>query len=228
MKILGVVLMVIGWVAWGNDSCPVGENVRGHENTEWSIGYGFHLTDKNRDLPRVLLVGDSICNGYQAGVQKLLDGRVNVSYWVSSYCLTMPSYRALLNVYLDECRYDVIHFNNGLHSLGRDPRVWGESLRECLKIVRTKQPQAKIVFCTSTPLKKPDLTEKARALNAVALETIKDSALGEIFVDDLFALLDPLDRESNWSDVYHHKPPVREKEARQVAESVLKALDLQL
>ena len=45
------------------DPCPVSENLRGHENIEWSIGYAFHLTDANKALPRVLLVGDSICNG---------------------------------------------------------------------------------------------------------------------------------------------------------------------
>lgn len=42
------------------DPCPVGENVRGHENVEWSVAYAFHLTDAKKDLPRVLLVGDSI------------------------------------------------------------------------------------------------------------------------------------------------------------------------
>ena len=35
--------------------CPVAENVRGHENTEWSTSYAYHLTDANKDLPRVLL-----------------------------------------------------------------------------------------------------------------------------------------------------------------------------
>ena len=35
--------------------CPVSANMRGHENTEWSIYYGYHLTDQNRHLPRVLL-----------------------------------------------------------------------------------------------------------------------------------------------------------------------------
>lgn len=36
----------------------------------------------------VALVGDSICNGYQAGVRELLKGKMNVSYWISSYCVT--------------------------------------------------------------------------------------------------------------------------------------------
>ena len=40
----------------------------------------------------------------------------------------------------------------------------------------------------------------------------------------LIDILDPLDRAANWSDVFHHKGPVREKEAAQVAASVLAAL----
>ena len=58
----------------------VSENLRGHENIEWSISYAFGLTDETRHLPRVLLVGDSICNGYQEKVRELLKGRMNVTY----------------------------------------------------------------------------------------------------------------------------------------------------
>ena len=194
------------------------------ENIEWSIGYGFHMTDAKKNLPRVLLVGDSICNAYWRGVQQRLEGKVNVSYWVSSYCCTTPSHARLLDFYLGEAKYDVIHFNNGLHSLGTDPTTWANSLRQALKTIRARQPQAKIVWCTSTPLKDPSKTAVVKKLNAVAAEVIKDPALGVVAVDDLFSLLDPLDRKANWSDVYHHKPPTVDKEAAQVAASVLKVL----
>lgn len=220
--VCAVLTGVLACGAWAADPCPVGENVRGHENIEWSVGYAFHLTDANKALPRVLLVGDSICNGYQGTVQKLLDGKVNVSYWVSSYCLTMPAYRKLLDVYLGEATYDVIHFNNGLHSLGTDPATWERSFRETLAFIRARQPQAKLVWCSSTPLKDQKLTAKAKALNDRAAKVVAEQ--GGMAVDDLFALLDPLDRAANWSDVFHHKGPVREKEAAQVAASVLAAL----
>ena len=203
------------------DPCPVNPNVRGHENVEWSIGYGFHLTDAQKGLPRVLLVGDSICNGYQGAVQKRLEGKVNVSYWVSSYCLTMPAYRKLLDFYLSEAKYDVVHFNNGLHSLGTDPALWERELESCLRTIRAAQPQAQLVWCSSTPLKDPKLTAKAAALNAAGARVA--AKLG-VPCDDLFGLLDPLDREANWSDTFHHKGPVREREADQVAASVLTAL----
>ena len=208
-------------VAAAADPCPVSDNVRGHENVEWSIGYAFHLTDAKKKLPRVLLVGDSICNGYQGAVQKRLDGKVNVSYWVSSYCVTSPNYLKFLSIYLDEAKYDVIHFNNGLHSLATSEAAWEKGLKAAFELIRRKQPNAKLVWCSSTPVKDAAKTKKAKALNDIAAKEAKRLGLA---VDDLFALLDPLDREANWSDVYHHKAPLREKEADQVAASVLSAL----
>lgn len=199
--------------------CPVSANVRGHENIEWSTYYGFHLTDKNRHLPRVLLVGDSICNGYQAGVARALEGKMNVSYWISSYCVTSPGYLKRLELCLDEAKYDVVHFNNGLHSLGTPTKDWAKGLEAALRLIREKQPSARIVWATSTPLKDPGRTAKARALNAAAADVVK--RLGGIETNDLFTLLDPLDREQNWSDTYHHKPPVRAQEAEQVAAAVM-------
>ena len=199
--------------------CPVSANMRGHENTEWSIYYGYHLTDQNRHLPRVLLVGDSICNGYQRGVAQILEGKMNVSYWVSSYCVTSPGYLKRLALCLDEAKYDVVHFNNGLHSLGTPTDDWAKGLEAALRLIREKQPSARIIWTTSTPLKDTRKTAKARELNAAAADVVK--RLGNIATDDLFALLDPLDREQNWSDTYHHKAPVRKKEAEQVAASVL-------
>ena len=202
-------------------SCPVSENLRGHENIEWSIGYAFHLTDDKRDLPRVLLVGDSICYAYQGGVRELLEGRLNVNYWVSSYCVTSPNYLKLLAFYLEEAPYAVVHFNNGLHSLSTPTADWARALERALRLVREKQPAAQIVWTTSTPLSDPGKTAKCRELNAAALSVVE--SLGGIAVDDLFALLDPLDRATFWTDGCHHRPDAVRLEAEQVARAALAA-----
>lgn len=207
--------------AAADNQCPVSDNVRGHENIEWSIGYSFHLTDENKDLPRALLVGDSICNGYQAKVRARLEGKVNVSYWVSSLCVTSPGYLRMFGYYLDEAKYDVIHFNNGLHSLNTPDEAYAKGVRAALEAIRAKQPQARIVWCSSTPLKSAGRTAKARALNAIG--AAEAARLG-LATDDLFALLDPLDREKFWVDVFHHNPEARDMEARQVADCVLAAI----
>lgn len=194
---------------------------RGHENTEWSISYGFHLADKNKSLPRVLLVGDSICNGYQGEVAKNLDGRVNVSYWVSSYCLTSPGYMRLLEFQLDEAQYDVIHFNNGLHSLETPTEAWAKGLRDALALIRRKQPKAKLIWASSTPVRIEKGVGKVRELNAAAASVAAEFGCR---TNDLHALADPYDRETHWSDAYHHKQPLRDAMARRVADVILDAL----
>ncbi len=221
MRILATLAAAIAFAALGNDT-PVSENVRGHENIEWSISYAYGLTDATRNLPRVLLVGDSICNGYQDGVRGLLKGKMNVSYWISSYCVTSAAYLPLLAICLDEAKYDVVHFNNGLHSLETPTAAYEKGMRRALALIREKQPGAKIVWCSSTPLANDAKTAKCRELNAAAAKVVAE--FGGIATDDLFSLLDPLDRAANWSDEYHHRQAARKKESEQVAASVLSAL----
>ena len=212
------------FVTSGNDEkCPVSANVRGHENIEWSISYAYGLTDSTRGLPRVLLVGDSICNGYQTGVRERLKGKMNVTYWVSSYCVTSPAYLPLLSIYLEEAKYDVIHFNNGLHSLETPTAAYEKGMCRALAFIREKQPDAKIVWCSSTPLTNDVKTAKCRELNAAAAKVVAE--LGGMATNDLFALCDPLDRAANWGDEFHFRPEAKAKQAEQVAASVLSARD---
>ena len=202
--------------------CPVSAAIDRRENIEWSISYAFHVTDGDKALPRVLLVGDSICNAYRDGVRERLEGKANVTFWASSYSATRPEYMRLLAFMLDADRYAVVHFNNGLHSLGDDTTEWAAALEKALLLVRAKQPGAKIVWTPSTPLKESAKTAKVRELNAAAADVV--ARLGGIGTDDLFSLLDPLDREKFWVDVFHHNPEARDMEARQVADCVLAAI----
>lgn len=202
--------------------CPVSENLRGHENVEWSIAYAYNLTNKMKDLPRVFLIGDSICNGYQSQTGTLLKGKMNVSYWVSSYCVTSPGYLKLLAFYLDEVKYDVIHFNNGLHSLSTPTADYAKGVKAALQLIRLKQPQAKIIWVASTPLKDAAKTAKAKELNEASRKVIAE--LGGIAVNDLFTSMDGLDRNEHWSDTFHFKKPARTMQAKQVAEACLSAI----
>jgi len=205
---------------------PVAENVRGHENTEWSISYAYHLTDAKKNLPRVLLVGDSICQGYQGKVAAKLDGKANVTYWASSYCVTSPGYLRLLAFYLDEAKYDVIHFNNGLHSCETPVADYEKSYLAALKLVRAKQPSARLVWASSTPLNTENAAkaEKVVKLNDAARRAV--SAVGDIGEDDLFALMNPLERSAYWVDMHHYSNAGYELIASQVVEKVTTAVSL--
>jgi hypothetical protein len=65
-------------------------------------------------LPRVLLVGDSILNGYLPHVVKVLDGKANVDAWVNPYHQSEDFTRRLA-LALENGPYDVVHLNTGLH-----------------------------------------------------------------------------------------------------------------
>ena len=203
---------------------PVAENVRGHENTEWSTSYAYHLTDANKDLPRVLLVGDSICQGYQSKVRSKIEGSANVTYWASSYCVTSPGYLRLLAFYLDEAKYDVIHFNNGLHSCETPVADYEKSYRAALELVKAKQPGARIVWASSTPLNTANAAkaEKVVRLNAAARRAA--SSVGGIGENDLFALMNPLDRATYWVDMHHYTSDGYELLASQIVEKVTAAM----
>ncbi|GAA5510887.1 SGNH/GDSL hydrolase family protein [Novipirellula caenicola] len=67
-------------------------------------------------LPNVLLIGDSISIGYTVDVRKQLDGVANV-YRPAANC--GPTTRGLqsLEEWIGDRKWDVIHFNFGLHDL---------------------------------------------------------------------------------------------------------------
>lgn len=195
--------------------------VHSRENTEWIVHYSYNAT--KTDLPRVLLIGDSICNQYQKDVCKELAGSAYVTFFATSKCLCDASYLRALEFFLDEYDYAVIHFNNGLHSLSSDREDWELRLRESIKLIRAKGKGAKIIWASSTPLKKPELTEKAKELNAIAARVMKEEGIP---IDDLFALMDPLDRDKFWSDTYHYKSEGRKKLAAAVTSSIQQALGL--
>ena len=204
------------------DNYPVAENVRGHENTEWSISYAYHLTDAKKNLPRVLLVGDSICQGYQGKVAAKLDGKANVTYWASSYCVTSPGYLRLLAFYLDEAKYDVIHFNNGLHSCETPVADYEKSYLAALQLIRKKQPDAKIVWASSTPINTKDArADKVAALNAAARRAAE--SVGDVAANDLYSLVNPLERKAYWVDTHHYTDVGYELLASQVVEKVVAA-----
>lgn len=192
---------------------------RQREGTEWTVAYAYNAN--SHQLPRVLLIGDSICNGYQPLVCKELAGTAYVAFWASSKCVTDPSYLRQLSFFLDEYDYAVIHFNNGLHSLVTDPRDWETCLRAAVKLLKAKARGAKLIWCSSTPLKDSARTAKARELNAIAARVMADEGIP---TDDLFALLDPLDRETHWGDTYHFRDEAKSIQAKAVATAVRAAL----
>ena len=76
----------------------------------------FAKVEDDPNLPRVLLIGDSISIGYTAPVREFLKGKANVHRIPTN---GGPTTNGLANLdkWLGTSKWDVIHFNWGLHDL---------------------------------------------------------------------------------------------------------------
>ena len=106
-------------------------------------------------LPRVLLIGDSISMGYTLPVRQRLAGRANVHRIPANGGPTKNGV-ARLDAWLGAGRWDVIHFNHGIHDLrfmddGQrqvGPADYEANLRKI--VARLKQTGATLVWATIT------------------------------------------------------------------------------
>jgi hypothetical protein len=145
-------------------------------------------------LPRVLLVGDSILNGYLPHAVKLLDGKANVDAWVNPYHQSEDFTRRLA-LALESGPYDVVHLNTGLHGWqpGRIKAGTFEPLtRSLIEVIRQKCPNAKIVWASSTPILLKGERKLDPELDPIIVEqnrlAAKVMAELKVPVNDLYAL----------------------------------------
>ena len=80
------------------------------------VNRAFLPPEVKEGLPHVLLIGDSISIGYTLGVRKELEGTANV-WRPTTNCGPTTKGVEELNAWLGDRKWDVIHFNFGLHDL---------------------------------------------------------------------------------------------------------------
>lgn len=117
-------------------------------------------------LPRVLLIGDSISIGYTLPVRAMLKGKANV-HRPPTNCGPTTTGLKELDAWLGEGKWDVIHFNWGLHDLKyvdeRGALVPVERGRQQVPLdqyeqnldalaVRLKKTGAKLIWAATTPV----------------------------------------------------------------------------
>ncbi len=113
-------------------------------------------------LPRVLLIGDSISIGYTLATRAQLKGKANVHRIPANGGDTRRGLQSM-DKWLGEGKWDVIHFNWGLHDLkyapkespekGNKPRVPIEEYEKNMEqlVTRMKKTGATLIFATTTP-----------------------------------------------------------------------------
>lgn len=154
-------------------------------------------------LPRVMLIGDSISIGYTVAVRELLKGKANVHRPLTNCGPTTKGVKEI-EKWLGDKKWDVIHFNFGLHDLkymgpkGQNladpklptskPQVSIEDYEKNLEsIVGTlKETKAKLIWRSTTPVPvgcKGRVVGDSKKYNEVALSVMKKHG---IEVDDMY------------------------------------------
>jgi len=124
------------------------ENMK-QEQFEWINSWSDNTN--NRDLPRVLLIGDSITNGYQQIVRETLKGRCYVDHIATSYTLNSGFFFKLIVSYINNNKYDIIHLNQGLHGFSMSKKTYKEKLK---KLINKIPSSCKVILAESTIVKK--------------------------------------------------------------------------
>ena len=136
------------------------------EYIEWS---DIWIPGANKtDLPHVLLIGNSITRGYYGKIEELA-------------------------VVLKNTKFDVIHFNNGLHGFDYTEEEYDKSFPQLIKVIRKYAPKAKLIWATTTPVRTGEgmkefapVTERLKVRNQIALKHINRAG---IEVNDLWKVV---------------------------------------
>ncbi|MFN3149875.1 SGNH/GDSL hydrolase family protein [Bremerella sp.] len=200
-------------------------------------------------LPNVLILGDSISIGYTLQVRELLKGKANVFRPHTAdgnkpeNCSGTTKGVESIDRWIGDRKWDVIHFNWGLHDLKHVTEPGGNTVSNKAqdpvqatvdqyaanleKIVeRLDKTGAKLIFATTTPvvpnttgpLRKPDSPPK---YNAAALKIMKEH---DVAVNDLFAFCDPQIEKLQRPKNVHFT----DAGSQALAEQVAKAIQAQL
>jgi len=124
------------------------------EYAEWA---NFWFEDApNQTAERIMLIGDSITNGYRRIVQeKFKDSELLVDMTVGSRGADNPALYAEIEYAIGDVngyKYKAVHFNNGLHANHLTADEYETGMRYCIGLIKKLQPEAVIILVTSTPL----------------------------------------------------------------------------
>jgi len=128
---------------------------------------------------------------------------------------------------LDQCRFDVVHFNNGLHGWGYSEAEYRKHFPQLVATIREHAPKAKLIWAATTPMRKAgDLTVVAEGTNRVkARNQIAEEFVARegIAVDDLYGLVQ--DHLEYWSaDGVHFNGKGIDVQAEQVSRRIAENL----
>ena len=190
------------------------------------------------NLPRVLLIGDSISIGYTIPVRELLKGKANVHRIPENGGDTQRGLKSL-DKWLGDKKWDVIHFNFGLHDLkylnekgelaapdkGKQVTPLPDYEKNFQQLVeRLKKSGAKVIWCSTTPVPegaKGRVKDSEVEYNKVAAKIARANGIA---IDDLHAVAKARQAEIQKPHDVHFTAEGSKVLAKAVADSIEQAL----
>lgn len=171
-----------------------------------NLGNGFYLPIHKRDfvkgtatawdfvvndpkLPRVLLIGDSVSRGYTLAVRAALAGKANV-HRAPENCGPTANGLKKLEVWLGAGKWDLIHFNFGIHDRATPLADYTDRLTKI--VTRLQATGAKLIWASTTPIP-DDLAKKQSSVSIVERNTVAAAIMAKhaVALDDLFTAITP-------------------------------------
>ena len=166
---------------------------------------------------------------YYPEVEKHLAGKAFVARLSTSRFAADPVLLKEIELVLDGTKFDVIHFNNGMHGWQHSEADYRKALPKFIKTIRAHAPKAKLIWATTTPVRdgksvtdgpKAEYSdERIAARNAIAAEI---ATAQKIPTDDLNATV--RGHPEYHSDNVHFNSQGIQIQAAQVSEEVEKLL----
>lgn len=198
-------------------------------------------SSSQRKVPRVLLIGDSICSGYEKEVRALLAGKAEVFKNAGNAEYTGNGLKQI-DAWLGGESWDVIHFNWGLwdmygwryHAVDRSPAQYEKRLETLVS--RLEKTGARLIWATTTPAcPAPEKTMRERFQKDVQIPPELEREYAEaalrvmrkhgVRINDLHALMLPdLKQRQIADDNVHYTKEASKLQADQVARKILEAL----
>lgn len=173
-------------------------------------GWGFYEdTACVSKKKKVLLIGDSMLSGYGDLVKSGLKDIAVVDFWKTGLHEAHPDLFPLLDKASSHRKYDIIHFNIGLHGWpkGRvDEDKYVDLMNEYVDILKKNNPNAILVWSMTTPVLSKNSTELDPEINPIIVRRNKkaDRVMKSqgVHIIDLYSVMIP-HREYSRGDGFH-------------------------
>ena len=137
----------------------------------------------------MLLIGDSVSRGYTQAARRALAGKANV-HRAPANCGPTASGIKNIETWLGDGRWDVIHFNFGIHDRNTPIPDYTHRLEQLVE--RMKKTGARLVWASTTPI--PDDPSKNQSATSIVDRNEAASVVMRahgVATDDLFAAVSP-------------------------------------